>query len=226
MLKTVQGVPHKSKPRDAPCTARLVKPRAMNGEAMAKRLRQARSIKFETSADAARAYGFNINTLRSNENGNKPFGRSAAVRYASAFGVRLEWLLRGAGPMRHKSSTTPVEGIVGAGAAVFPVDEGAFEPIEPPFGVPENAVAFVVRGDSMYPAYADGAFLIAVPTDDIRSLLHRRAVVTLDDGRRYVKDIGPGSQADLFTLYSHNAAPIPDVRIVHGARVIGTKEPD
>lgn len=115
---------------------------------------------------------------------------------------------------------------MGAGAAVFPIDEGAFDPIEPPFSVPETAVAFVVRGDSMYPAYSAGTYLIALPVEDIHSLLHRRAVVTLDDGRRYVKDIGPGSAPGLFTLYSHNAAPIPDVRIVRGARVIGTKEPD
>lgn len=198
----------------------------MNKEAMARRLRQARALKFATSVEAAAAYGFNPNTLRSNENGNKPFGRDAAVRYAQAFGVRIDWLLRGSGPMRHRSvNLTPVEGLVGAGAAVFPIDEGAFDPIEPPFGVPENAVAYVVRGDSMYPAYSDGTFLIAVPIEDINSLLHRRAIVTLDDGRRYVKDIGPGSAAGLYTLYSHNAAPIPDVRIVSGSRVIGTKEP-
>lgn len=114
---------------------------------------------------------------------------------------------------------------MGAGAAVFPLDEGAFEPIEAPFGCPDGALAFVVRGDSMYPAYADGTFLICVKVHDIHSIIHKRAVVTLEDGRRYVKDIGPGSAPDLFTLYSHNAAPIPDVRIVLAARVIGTKEP-
>jgi hypothetical protein len=48
--------------------------------------------------------------------------------------------------------------------------------------------------------------------------------VTLDDGRRFVKDIGAGSAPDLFTLYSHNASPIHDVRIVAAATVLGTKE--
>jgi phage repressor protein C with HTH and peptisase S24 domain len=189
------------------------------------RLRKARQLKFGSSIEAAEAFGFNPNTLRSNENGNKPFGREMAVRYASAFGVRLEWLLSGRGPMRHTRTLTPVEGIVGAGAAVFPLDEGAFEPIEPPFGVPDTAVAFIIRGDSMYPAYSDGTFLICVPTDDVATIVHKRAVVTLDDGRRFVKDVAPGSAKGLFTLYSHNAAPIPDVRIVSAAKVIGTKEP-
>lgn len=114
---------------------------------------------------------------------------------------------------------------MGAGAAVFPLDEGGFDPIEPPFGAPEGAIAFVMRGDSMYPAYRDGTFLIAVREDDIHRILNTRAVVTLDDGRRFVKDVGPGSAPGLFSLYSHNAAPIPDVRIVAAARVIGTKEP-
>lgn len=198
----------------------------MSKEEMAARLRKAREAKgYESSASAAEAYGFNANTLRSNENGQKPYGRDAAVRYATAFGVRLEWLLRGKGPMRHTLTLTPVEGIVGAGAAVFPLDEGAFEPIEAPFGVPEEAIAFKVRGDSMYPAYTDGTYLIALPTDDIASVLHKRAVVTIADGRRFVKDVGPGSKPGLFTLHSHNASPIRDVRIIAAARVIGTKEP-
>lgn len=127
--------------------------------------------------------------------------------------------------MRNVNSTLKVEGFVGAGAAVFPLDEGAFEPIEPPFGVPEGATAFIVRGDSMFPAYRDGTFLITVREPDIHRIVNRRAVVTLDDGRRYVKDVGNGTAPGLFTLYSHNAAPIPDVRIVEAARVIGTKEP-
>lgn len=189
------------------------------------RLRRARKLKFANSVEAAEAFGFNPNTLRSNENGNKPFGRDAAVRYARAFGVRLEWLLSGQGSMRHSRTLIPVEGIVGAGAAVFPIDEGAFEPIEPPFGAPENAVAFIVRGDSMYPAYRDGTYIIALPVDDIHSIAHSRAVVTLEDGRRYVKDLERGSKPGLFTLFSHNASPINDVRIVAAAKVIGTKEP-
>jgi phage repressor protein C with HTH and peptisase S24 domain len=189
------------------------------------RLRRARiAAGYATSKDAAEAFGINSNTLRSNENGNKPFGRDAAVKYANIFNVRLEWLLSGRGSMRNVRGTIRVEGYVGAGAAVFPLDDGAFEPIEPPFGAPDGAVAFVVRGDSMYPAYRDGTYIIALPVPDVRDLVNRRAVVTLDDGRRFVKDIGAGSAPDLFTLYSHNASPIHDVRIVAAATVLGTKE--
>lgn len=189
------------------------------------RLRRARALKFSSSAEAAQAFGFNPNTLRSNENGNKSFGRDMAVRYAQAFGVRLEWLLSGRGSMRTLQKLMPVEGYVGAGAAVFPIDDGGFDPIEPPFGAPEDAIAFLVRGDSMYPAYRDGTYLIAIPVADPQFLINCRAIVTLDDGRRCVKDVVAGSKLGLFSLYSHNAPPILDVRVVGGARVIGTKEP-
>lgn len=203
----------------------------MNGaespEEQGKRLKRARLTKgLENLQAAAVAFGFNVNTLKSNENGIKPFSRKAAIRYANAYGVRLDWLLSGKGPMRHNRTLIEVEGIVGAGAAVFPIDDGAFEPIEPPFSVPDGAIAFVVQGDSMYPAYRAGTYLIAYRADDLTTLLSKRAVVTLEDGRRLVKDVALGSKPGLFTLYSHNAQPIADVRLIAGARVLGTKEPD
>lgn len=77
----------------------------------------------------------------------------------------------------------------------------------------------------MYPAYREGTFIIAMKTDDLMSIVNARAVVTLEDGRRMVKDVGLGTKPGLFTLFSHNAAPIPDVRIVDAARVLGTMEP-
>lgn len=192
---------------------------------MHERLRKAREQRFGSAAEAARAFGWNLNTYRSNENGNAPFGRESAVSYASAFGVRLEWLLSGTGTMRQTRGKTPVRGKVGAGAAIYPIDEGAFEPIEPPFGAPEDAEAFLVTGDSMWPAYREGTFIIAQKMTDPRNVLNARAIVTLEDGRRYVKDVAPGSSPELFTLYSVNAAPIFEVRIVEAWRVLGTKEP-
>lgn len=189
------------------------------------RLRRARQFKFETAQEAAEAFGFNANTLRSNENGNKPFGREKAIRYAKAFGVRLEWLLDGRGPMRSTRPVVEVVGYLGAGAAVYPIDEGGFDPVEPPFAVPDDVVAFLVRGDSMWPAFLDGAYLIAkaCPPEEA---IGKRAVVTLEDGRRYVKIVDVGSRKGLFNLYSHNAGPpLSDVRVTHAARIVGMVEP-
>lgn len=222
MSQTVHLVPRAFKPLGTFGAAKSGTRRAMT---IHERLRRARQLRFSTSSEAAEAFGFNANTLRSNENGNKPFGRDMAVRYASAFGVRLEWLLSGRGTMRSDRRAVIVEGYVGAGAAVYPIDEGAFDPVEPPFGAPENAIAFLVRGDSMYPAYRDGTYLIVVPLSDPKDALFSRAVVTLDDGRRFIKDISPGSSPGLYTLFGLNSAPVTDVRVIHAAKVIGTKEP-
>ncbi len=218
---TVHEVLCVCKRRDALCTALCGTRRAMS---LHDRLRRARSLKFSTSTEAAAAYGFNPNTLRSNENGNKSFGREMAVRYAKAFGVRLEWLLDGRGSMRANRQQIPVEGYVGAGAVVVPFSDGGFDPVEPPFGAPDGAVAFIVRGDSMYPAFREGTYLIALacPPEECEG---KRAIVTLDDDHRYVKFVSRGSRKGLFSLHSHNGAPINDVRVMHAARIIGTVEP-
>lgn len=64
------------------------------------RLRQARrNAKFETAADAARAFGWKESTYNSHENGNRGFPASRAPSYAKAFRVREEWLLFGRGEM-------------------------------------------------------------------------------------------------------------------------------
>ena len=191
---------------------------------LSERLRRARiAAGYETSADAARAFGWNVNTVRSNENGNMLPGRDMVVRYANAYRVRADWLLDGRGAMRSARALVKVVGHVGAGAAVYPIDDG-IESVEPPYGVPEDAVAFYVRGDSMWPAYREGTYLVAreIPVDNVAN---SRAIVTLEDGRRLVKDVAAGSRKGFFTLYSVNHAPIVDVKITAAAKVIGTIEP-
>lgn len=60
------------------------------------RLQQARrDAGYATAADAARRFGWNVNTYTSNENGNRAFSRTKAVEYSKAFKVDLEWLLTG-----------------------------------------------------------------------------------------------------------------------------------
>lgn len=65
------------------------------------RLRAARKAAgYATAKDAAEAFGWNRNTVTSNENGNRTFSRESAERYASAYRVDLGWLLTGKGEMR------------------------------------------------------------------------------------------------------------------------------
>jgi len=198
------------------------------GMSLHDRLKKAREAAGYTEATkAAEAFGWNANTYRSNENGMRTFSREAAIRYSRAFRVSLEWLLTGRGPMKATRRGTQVIGTVGAGAAVFPLDTGGFDEVTAPFDVPDDAVAFQVRGNSMYPAYREHAYVIARPLTDVSDALYARAVVTLEDGSRYLKEVLPGSSPGLFTLVSFapGVAPIADVRITAAARVIGSVEP-
>jgi phage repressor protein C with HTH and peptisase S24 domain len=193
----------------------------------AQRLRDARfEAGFERASEAAEAFGWPYDGYKHHENGTRDYGAAAAARYARAFKVNPAWLLYGREPKRPNSlGGVAVIGKVGAHSEVLPIDEGAFEPIEPPFAVADGAVAFVVEGDSMEPSYPDGTYVIALPTDDLQSIINRRAVVTLNNGHRYLKKVFPGSAPGLYTLVSHNAPPIVNVRIIQAARVLGMVEP-
>lgn len=192
------------------------------------RLKKARIAAGYTEATAAaRAFGWNENTYRSNENGARPFGREATIRYSRAFKVNLEWLATGRGQMKGPRRGLQVIGYVGAGAAVFPIDSGAIDEIEPPFDVPDGAFSMRVRGDSMYPAYRDGGYVVARPVENPADALYARVIATLSDGSRYVKELLPGSSPNVFTLVSFapGHAPMTDVTLVEVARVLGYVEP-
>lgn len=223
MSETVYGIRNGRKRFRIPYTEGGAKRRGMSIHERLKRARK--EAGYETAAAACRAFGFNENTYGANERGTAPYGREAAVRYARAFRVSVEWLLTGKGPIRPRRREVEVVGIVAAGAAVLPLDDGAFDPVTPPFGVPEDALAFVVRGDSQWPMYEDGTAVIAVRVADVREVVGRRAIVTLPDQRRLLKTVQAGSRPDRFTLTSHNAPPIQDVEIIEAARVLGTVEP-
>lgn len=72
------------------------------------RLRAARKAAgYGTAKEAAEAFGWNKNTVTSNENGNRTFSRESAQRYAAAYRVDLGWLLTGKGDMKQSASDDP-----------------------------------------------------------------------------------------------------------------------
>jgi len=72
------------------------------------RLKQARiAAGFDKPSEAAERFGWNVNTYKSNENGNAPFSFRKAKEYASAFGVRTEWLYDAQGPAKSAGSARP-----------------------------------------------------------------------------------------------------------------------
>lgn len=114
-------------------------------------------------------------------------------------------------------------GYVGAGAAVYPIDDhaqgGGFDVVYVPGGT-GPAIGLIVRGDSQYPKYEDGDILIFEDRDvDPLSLIGKDCYVQLEDGRAMVKRLHAGTKPGLFRLRSHNAPDIEDVRIERAYKV-------
>jgi repressor LexA len=115
-------------------------------------------------------------------------------------------------------NAVPVMGYVGAGAHVEPefeqVPEDGLDKIVLPFAVPREIIAFVIRGESMRPAYRDGDAILVwreqrFPTEHF---VGEEAAVRTADGRRFLKEIQKG-EGRSFNLYSHNDVLIQGVRI-------------
>lgn len=183
------------------------------------RLRQARvNAGFANMADAARRFGWEITTYRGHENGSRGIKRPSAEAYARAYRVPVAWLMFGEGEPTKKG--VPLVGYVGAGAEVFPVDDGgALDWIDPMPGIGPEAVAVRVRGNSMFPRYFDGDVLIYDQHIPVRKANGQECVVRLTDGRVYVKTVRCHASG-LVTLESFNAPTIAEADVEWTAPVL------
>lgn len=172
------------------------------------RLQQARiDAGFPKAADAARAHrSINQHTLTSNENGNRDISKKMAVTYAEAFGVSAAWLLYGT-LKDSLQGDVPLRGKVGAGSEVFIFEEdsSAMDYVEAPPNSSPQTGALQVDGDSMYPVYEDRELIYYSSNAEPSSLVNRKCVVKLGDGRIFVKILRPGMDG-LWNLESVNPA--------------------
>ncbi len=89
----------------------------MSKDLIHERLASARlAAGFETASDAARAFGWNENTYRSHENGERGIKNGVAEKYSKAFNVSFLYLLTGKGyeEMEFSSFHAPIMGVVGS----------------------------------------------------------------------------------------------------------------
>jgi phage repressor protein C with HTH and peptisase S24 domain len=135
------------------------------------------------------------------------------------------WLLEGVGEPT-PGNTVQVVGRIGAGAEILPEfeqipPEGLYE-IEVPFPIANDAIAFQVEGDSMWPRYDPGDVIICWRQGtNVDEVVGWEAAVRTTDGKRYLKRIQRGGSSGTFDLESHNAAPIRGVRIEFAAEIKG-----
>jgi hypothetical protein len=111
---------------------------------------------------------------------------------------------------------------------LFLIDDHAkgagLDEVEAPPDCPSNALAVIVRGNSMYPAYRDGDVLIySERHDDPEPLLQRECVCWLADGSVYIKILAPGSRRGRYTLNSYNAPPMMDCHVIGAAPILWIK---
>ncbi|ACB97373.1 transcriptional regulator, XRE family (plasmid) [Beijerinckia indica subsp. indica ATCC 9039] len=194
------------------------------------RLRRARkNAGFPSATEAARAFGWNANTYRSHENGERGVRMAMAERYAKAFRVSVPWLLTG---MPHPDARCV------ACLAGRVVAQGRIETHRPggsplscknimlPYPVPEGALVFEITGDHLWPRYESGDVVVCwKPARTLQEADGWEAAVKLADGQIYLKTVRyrEGHQAD---LVSHNSAPLVNKHVTHAQKVFGSIRAD
>jgi phage repressor protein C with HTH and peptisase S24 domain len=114
-------------------------------------------------------------------------------------------------------NSVPLMGFVGAGAEIMPefeqIPADGIEHIEVPFPLPDDMIAFEIRGDSMLPIYKDKAIIICYREQKrpLEAFYGEEAAVRTSDGKRYIKTITRG--ADGVNLSSFNAPMIESVQL-------------
>jgi transcriptional regulator with XRE-family HTH domain len=190
------------------------------------RIRDARVVAGLSQGRLAEAIETAQTTISSWERGRTEPTRDDVVRVADVLGISVAALELGEAGEAAERAAIPIVGYVGAASEYFGFDDHAhgsgLDEIERPPGVPERAVAVIVRGDSGYPAIREGMVLVYWNCmDDPSDVVGEDCFVRLKDGRTLVKLLERGSSPGLWTLVSINTsvAPIRDVEIEWAAPI-------
>jgi transcriptional regulator with XRE-family HTH domain len=186
------------------------------------RIREIRKSKGLTIEELAEETGLSVSYTGRLEKGERRLSVDLLDRFAKALDVSAQDLLPSS-PSK-ASNVVAVMGRIGAGAEISPEEEqippeGLYE-IETPFPLPDDAIAFEVHGESMWPRYDDGDIIICyrqgIVADEV---LGWEAAVKTATGQRYLKRVLRGADAGTFDLESHNAPPIRSVQLVWVAAI-------
>lgn len=143
------------------------------------------------------------------------------IALAKTLGVSVSELMLGDLPTYQR---IPIVGQMSAGESwvQFEDDQATVE-----MRMEGDAVAIVVRGDAMAPAYRDGDVLVGTRKAGSRpdNLVGLDCIVMTDDNKRYVKILTQGSMPGRFDLrsYTPTKPDIRNVRIKWAAPVVWVK---
>ena len=176
-----------------------------------------------TQSDVAERLQISRTVATNYLNGNKTFGRKAAMRWANTFGIDEVWLLtqgkQGTLPSGQITPTPTDPGIINipilsldARGGFLPNDKADIEQYTigtMPFNrqiAHTGDVVIPVYGDSMTPKYPAGSFILIRPIEAWREYIElgRSYVLELADWRRIIKIVRKGSDATHYTLDSYN----------------------
>ena len=157
-------------------------------------------------------------------NGNKTFGRKAAMKWANTFGIDEVWLLTQGEQGNSPNGSPPI-----TIEAVMPIDgsnilspdaAGGFHPNDQadieqysigkmPFSrtiAHTGDIVIPVYGDSMAPRYPAGSYILIRPIEAWREYIElgRAYVLELADWRRLIKIVRKGSDTLHYLLESYN----------------------
>lgn len=186
------------------------------------RIRELRDERDLTIEEVAERTGLSVSYVSRLESGERNLSVKNLNLFAHAFDVAPQEIL--ASETGRASNIVAVMGRIGAGAEIMPDDEqippeGLYE-IETPFPLPEDAIAFEVTGESMWPRYDEGDIIICWRQGVVvEEVLGWEAAVKTVSGQRFLKRVLRGSDKGTFDLESHNAPPLRGVRLTWVAAI-------
>ena len=181
---------------------------------MGNRLKELRENRGWTHEQAADAMGLSRSGYVKLERGERKLSDRHIQTAAEVYGVPLSDVLGEEEPRK-----VELRGYVGAGQRVYQFEEGTADYVDAPPNAVEETEAVEVRGESMLPAYRDGAIIYYSRQLAPETMIGSECVLQLDDGRVLVKTLKRGSERGLWTLVSLNADDIEDVAVQWAAPI-------
>lgn len=166
-----------------------------------------------TQQQVAEAFGVGQSTVNRWLKGSEPEGHRR-----DQINEKYDELVSDGPALVDGETEIPVVGFLGAGAEIEPEfeqvpPEGLYQ-VSIPFPVPDEMMAFEVRGDSMLPVYKNGHIIVVFKEQQrpLHAFYGEDAAVKTSDGRRFIKTIQRGVDGGV-NLFSFNAPLIENVRL-------------